>query len=153
MSHLNDFITQATDQDALIRALCRMNFIKEQIKIFNQPQTINGYHSTDNKVGHIIIRSEHTKIPSDIGWEKKQGVFVGHVDAFQYAGNSTWPQAKTVYDEIWHSKLYTYYNIEKSKMALEARGLSYTEVIDTQGRIQLRSKFTVQATSKIKVRS
>jgi hypothetical protein len=145
MSHLDEFQTEMTDQEALIKALCRMGFTRDQIEVHERAQTIIGYHGTeDRKVGHIIIRQAYSRIPSDIGWEKKNGNFVGHVDAFDYRGPGWRDRCKgginnVIYDKTWNVQLLNNYNFEKSKMALEARGIKCTECKDSRGRLQLRA--------------
>jgi hypothetical protein len=145
MSHLDEFQTEMNDLEALIRGLCRMGFTRDQIQTYTKAQDIIGYHGTDDrKVGHVIIRKDHTRIPSDIGWEMKNGNYVGHVDAFDYTG-SGWSsrikggQNNVIYDQRWHVQLLNNYNLEKSKMALQARGIPCTECKDARGRLQLRA--------------
>jgi hypothetical protein len=71
---------------------------------------------------------------NDIGWVRnKDGKFEAIISEFD----------KSYYNTEWNSKLYTYYNVEKSKMEMDARGIKYTEKIDDKGRIQLRAKFKV----------
>ena len=142
MSHLDEFQTEMTDQEALIKALCRMSFTRDQIEIHERAQAIIGYHGTDDhKVGHIVIRKQHSRIPSDIGWEKKNGNFVGHVDAFDYTGSVWRDRCKggVIYNQAWNIQLLNNYNLEKSKMALQARGTPCKECKDARGRLQLRA--------------
>ena len=147
MSHLLDFETQVTSQEALIRALCRMGFTREQVEIHDKATRINGYHTDENKVGNIIIRQSNTKIPSDIGWELgKTGSYVEHVDDYQY-----WNTDKH-YNTEWKSKLYTYYNVELSRMELDAKGIQYKESKDTKGRIQIEAMFEVKDEEQIRIR-
>lgn len=143
MSHLNDFESVATDQEALIRALCRMGFTRAQIEVHETAQRINGYHVEDDKVGHIIIRKQHSNIPSDIGWEKNEdGIFVGHVDSYNYS----WVSKARHYNEKFNNELFTYYNVEKMKMDMEGKGIEYKESLDAKGRPMLVGKFKVKST-------
>jgi hypothetical protein len=144
MSHLNSFKTDITDRDALVRALCRMGFTRNQIEVHDKAQPILGFHGTqDRKVGHIIIRKGNTNISSDIGWEKQGETFVGHVDSY-------WG----IYTDDWHVQLMDGYNTEVKKAELEAKGFVVVEDRDEQNRIRLRAKFTTKnKTSRIQTRS
>lgn len=164
MSHLMPFKTTCSDQEALIRALIRMGFTREQIEIHEKAVRINGYHSEDNKVGHIIIRKQHTTIPSDIGWElTKDGVYVGHIDSYHYHQGFSGMPCRTHYNTEWQQHLYTYYNIECTKMAHEKEGNPCEEIVEPNGEISvvaypdrntLAKKFKgVKAAPKIKTRS
>lgn len=157
MSHLNEFETEMDSQEALIRALVRMGFNKNRIEIHDQAVKINGYHQEDNFRGHIVIRKPHSGIPSDIGWEKKGGVYVSHLDGYNYtswAQSSEYRYVSRHYDQRFNVQLLNYYNLEKSKMELEAKGIPYTETTDAKGRLMLRAKFKVSnSQSKIKVHS
>ena len=159
MSHLNEFETEMDDQEALLRALCRVGFTRDQIEVHDRACSMVGYHGTeDNKVGHIIIRKNNSRIPSDIGWEKKDETYVAHVDNFDYT-NPAWigrgggPGAP-IYNDRWHINLLNFYNLEKAKLGYEAKGLTCIETKDEKGRLQLRAKFHVTSeASKIKTRS
>jgi Protein of unknown function (DUF1257) len=144
MSHLLDFKTQVTDKNALVRALERMGF-KGKVEVFDKAQILNGYHREDNKRGHIIVRKQNTGIPADIGFEQAEdGTYVAHIDEFHYA-------SAPHYNKAWQDKLYTYYNVEKSKMELEAKGISYDENRDDNGRIVIKATFKPQTNTANKV--
>ena len=152
MSHYNDFETQITNKDALIRALCRCdtllgrNWVTTDIEVHDQAQHLYGYKGDVRpEVAHVIIRKGKIHVAAnDIGFVKAEnGKYRAIISEYD----------QKYHNPLWQSKLYTYYNIECSKIALEKKGMTYTEVIDDKGRIQLRSKFTVQTSSKIKVRS
>ena len=148
MSHLSEFETEFTDKQALIRALCRVGFTLDQIETFTIPRRIVGYHSDEVKVGHIIIKKQNTGIPSDIGWEEKGGKFIYHGDDYNYGALGYGTNKR--YDTAWQVNLLNYYNLEKSKMALEARGILCTECTDAKGRLQLRAKFKVKAKTTLR---
>lgn len=137
MSHLDEMKTSMTNKEALITAICMvMGLTRDQIEVHDKAQAIIGYHNTeDNKVGHIIVRKQHTKIPSDIGWEFKDGTYVGHLDAFDYGSY----RGRPVYDRKWSIGLIQRYNIETTKMTFASKGLVAREVKDAKGRIQLRA--------------
>lgn len=134
MSHLNDFKTQVTDRTALVRALERMGF-KGKVKVYDTAKRLNGFHSEDKKFAHVLVTKEHTGIPADIGFEQTaDGTFVAHIDDYKY-----WTGIQ--YNQAWQNKLYTYYNVEKSKMEFEAHGIEYEELKDEVGRIVVQGKF------------
>ena len=145
MSHLDEFKTSFKDKEAFIRGLVRtMNLACNQIEVYEKAQPIVGYHKMeDRKFGHVIVRREHTRIPSDIGWEMKDGVLVSHLDAFQYHNSPC-------YDQKFILKLTENYNFELSKMAFESKGIKCTECRDAKGRLQLRAKFA-KAASRLKI--
>lgn len=159
MSHLNAFKTDMTDQDALVKALCRhMNITAGQVEVHTKAQPIIGYYGTeDRKVGHIIVRARNAHLPSDIGWELINGQYVAHVDDFDYT-DSHWRSrgagpGSPICNAAWNMELMNYYIIEKKRAELEAKGLTVIETRDDQNRMQLRAKFTVKTASKLKVRS
>ena len=122
MSHLDEFKTTFKNKEAFVLALCRtLGLTKTQIEVYEKAQAIIGYHGTDdNKVGHIIIRKQYAKIPSDIGWEMKDGVLVGHVDNFDYSHENWLRQGgghKISYGADFNLKLTEAYNFEVSKLA------------------------------------
>lgn len=143
MSHYLKFETQITDQEALVKALCRcqsrMNkkeFTKAQIESLEKPEHLEGFHGdTRPEVAHVILRRRYVGDSSnDIGFVRnKDGKYEAIISEFD----------KSFYNADWNSKLYTYYNVEKSKMELDSRGVKYTEQIDDKGRIQLRARFKV----------
>lgn len=130
MSHLLSMKAQVTSQEALIRALKRMGF---QVEQHRNACPLKGYHAEDKKVAHIIVRSLHTKIPSDIGWEFTKDGCQAHIDEYHYHD--------ACYNKTWQNKLYTHYNVEVTKMAFEAKGIPCEESLDDKGRITLRAKF------------
>lgn len=140
MSHFNNFETEITDKEALLRALCRCDsrngyaFQRNQIEDHNEATNLYGYQSDrrDQKA-HVIIRRQHVgKCSNDLGFVKGEN---GNYNAVISDYDSGF------YNKRWLGKLTTYYNVEKSKMELDAKGIAYTETIDTKGRIQLRAKF------------
>jgi hypothetical protein len=151
MSHLDEAKTTMTSQEGLIRALIALGFTRNQIEIHAKAKDIIGYHNTeDGKVGHVIIRRQHTKIPSDIGWEMKDGNYVGHIDAHNY---SSWEghRGSTVYDKKWSVNLVRNYNIETTKMHFEAKGLTARVVTDAKGRTQVRAYSPVKAKQPLRI--
>jgi len=151
MSHYNDFETEITDQAALVRALCRCeNRARQQIQLgmvetHTDPQHLYGYQGDRrNQKAHVIIRQQYVGSASnDIGFVKNEdGKYAAIISDFD----------SSHYNKPWLTKLYTYYNVEKTKLEFENRGIAYTETQDDKGRIQLRAKFKAENTSRIQVR-
>lgn len=142
MSHLLDFKTCVTDRTALVRALERMGF-KNKVEVHDKAVLLSGHMiDTGRKLANVIVRKQYTGIPADLGFEEKvdadgNTTFVAHIDEYQYSGMQ--------YNKAWQDKLYTYYNVEKSKMELEAKGIDYSEQKDDQGRIQIKATFKKEA--------
>jgi hypothetical protein len=127
MSHLNAMKTTMRDKEMLIRALCKhMKINRNQIEVHDKVTRIYGYHSEEIFQGNVIVRKEHTGIPSDIGWELKGDSFVGHVDAYDY-------QRGKVYDPAWSMGLQQVYNHEVMKQGLTNKGIAYTESTSKDG--------------------
>lgn len=150
MSHLHEMKTAFEDIEAFISALVREGFKRNQIEQHAKAVRINGYHAEDNFMGHIVIRKQHSGIPSDVGWEIRDGVLVAHVDAYDYS-RCHWANATRKYDEAFRVKLVESYNIELAKKALNAKGVKFTETTK-DGKTKIIAKFKVPKTkSKIKV--
>jgi len=153
MSHLADLTTTIKDTDALIASLIQMGFKREQIEIHNTAVTMTGYHGiSDNKKAHIIIRKQHTGIPSDIGFEMdNEGFYHAHIDNYNYAPNFGGTHCRGGhYDTNWTNKVQTYYNIGVSEKALKSQGLKYTKSFDNAGRVVLKAEFDTATESRIK---
>lgn len=142
MSHLLDFKTCVTDRTALVRALERMGF-KNKVEVHDKAVLLSGHMiDTGRKLANVIVRKQYTGIPADLGFEEKvdadgNTTFVAHIDEYNYSGMQ--------YNKSWQDKLYTYYNVEKSKMELEAKGIDYSEQKDDKGRIQIKATFKKEA--------
>jgi len=135
VSHFVSIKTKVRDRLALVRALVRMGFSKDQIEVCDAAREMSDYYG-GKKMANVIIRSRHSGIPSDIGFEKsKDGVYVAHVDEYKYSGG-------THYNAAWQKKLYTYYGVEKAKMELDKQGhkigVNYFEDVDEKERPRLR---------------
>ena len=143
MSHYNDFKTQITDEEALLRALCRVDFhngtiTRKAIEVHKTPQRLQGYDQS-NRTAHVIIRQDFNCSYNDMGFLKD-------------ANNNYKAQISDRYDQKWLGRLTMFYNIEKSKMEFNAKGIECIEAKDAKGRIQLRAKFPVRNNSKIQIR-
>ena len=136
MSHHVQFKSQFTDREALIRALCRVehpvrgsHWTRNSIELHDQAQILNDWRGdcTANK-GNVIVRRQNIdRLSTDLGFElTKEGTYNVHIDEAQ---------------KNWVTRLTTYYNVEKTKMELDQRGIKYVESLDEKGRIQLKAKF------------
>jgi hypothetical protein len=151
MSHFNDFKTEMTDKEALVRALCRADYRagtlnRAHIECHDTPASLYGYQNDKREQkAHVIIRRNHVGSSSnDMGFvQDESGRYKAIISDFD----------QSHYNQQWLGKLTTYYNVEKSKMELDAKGITYTESVDTQGRIQLRAKFKADVNaSRIQVK-
>jgi len=135
MSHLNEMATAMTDKEMLVRALCKkLGIQRRDIEVHDRPVAIHGYHEEDQFVGHVIVRKGKSGIPSDIGWELKNGAFVGHVDSFDYT-HSEWQGMRPtiILDEAWCQGLQDVYNQETLKQGLADRGIVFEETTSKEG--------------------
>ena len=151
MSHTLTFESVVMDQRALVRALVRIGVSESCIEVHEEPVPMRNYHENEETKANVIVRRKvfAGSRNSDIGWERTdEGTFVAHIDSYNYGD-------ATHFSEAWQQRLYTYYNVEATKIAFEKEGLEYTETTDTDGRIQLRAKFKAAPvkTNKIKVHS
>ena len=150
MSHFNDFETIIADKEALLRALCRCDsrngnvFQRNQIEDHNEATNLYGYQSDRRaQKANIIIRRQHVGgAANDLGFVKENGTYKAIISDYDSG----------FYNKQWLGKLTTYYNVEKSKMELEAKNIPYTEILDNKGRIQLRAKFQDTKASRIQVK-
>ena len=153
MSHYLAMETQITDQEALVRALCRSTcratskeFTRNQLEVNDTARNLYGYENDRRaETAHVIIRRNHVGgSANDIGFAQgKDGTYSAIISEYD----------SRYYTKEWLTRLYTFYNVEKAKMEMDARGVQYTEAKDTKGRIQLRAKFQVkEETARIGVR-
>lgn len=128
MSNYVDTGTTMTDEEALVKALCRMGFSNNQIERHAQATTLKDYFgNVSPQKANVIIRKRDTGI-ADLGWEKtKEGTFKSHLDL--YTGK---------YDKPWQDKLQVHYNVEKTKMECTQKKLRYTEEVTTDNRPRIR---------------
>jgi hypothetical protein len=143
MSHVAKFQTAVVDLEALKRALIRMGIKPSQIEIHNQAIQAHGFHENETFMANLIVRRTQD-FGSDIGWERtKEGQYAAHLDDFNYNGIQH-------YDTDWQTRLYTLYNVEKSKIELESRNIEYEETKDERGRYQIRARFQLDRGSRIR---
>lgn len=141
MSHYVNVHTQITDCDALCRALGRVGFRDNQIERFDIGQPLYGYQGDKrNQKANVIIRRKHVGTSAnDIGFEKhKDGHYVAHISEFD-SGTGSYSSGTGKYGSDWQNKLFTYYGVEKAKMAYEEKGYEYEENMDEEERPHLRA--------------
>lgn len=154
MSHYLAMETQITDQEALVRALCRSisratskEFTRGQIEVCEPARHLYGYKGDQREqTANVILRRQHVGGSSnDVGFVKgPNGTYSAIVSDFDRENG---------YGQPWLTRLYTFYNVEKAKMEMDSRGVQYTETKDDRGRIQLRAKFQVkEETARVGVR-
>jgi hypothetical protein len=121
-------------------------FTRNQIEAHEDPKHLYGYQGDrrEQKANVIIRRNNVGGAANDVGFfrdgDGKYNAIISEYDSGHY-------------NKQWLGKLTTFYNVEKSKMELEAKGIEYTETKDDKGRIQLRAKFNVKTcASRIQVR-
>ena len=126
MSHYLDMKTTITDAEALARALTRMGISRDAIELHDKATTLNGWQGETRKA-NVIVRKQWLQshqgqtqwsggtVYADMGFvQEEDGSYKALVDDHNF--NPTWVQ-----------KMSTYYNIEKSKIELEAKKIKYTE--------------------------
>lgn len=146
MSHYNGFNTQITDLEALVRALCKEKIrghviTRDMIEVHDKPAKLNGYYGTDNRTAQVIIRKQNYQGYGDMGFVKNSdGTYMAIVDDSDV-------------NDQYRGSLQMHYNIEKTKMTFESKGIKYVEAKDEKGRIQLRAKFQDVSGSRIQVKA
>jgi Protein of unknown function (DUF1257) len=152
VSHYNNFNTQITDPKALTRALCKCQsrngytFTESMIENHEKGSNLYGYQNDRRQqTAHVIIRRNHVGSSSnDMGFVKQDdGTYQAIISDFD----------SSHYNKQWLGHLQMHYNIEKTKMSLEAKGIKYVETKDDKGRIQLRAKFQDIGGSRIQVKA
>jgi len=135
MSHTVDVSTKITDEECLVKALCRVEnqtghiFPASIIERHKDPTLLNLYGSHRTVNAHIIIRRPNLGhgAYNDLGFVKNSDGSYTAVIADKY-------------DSAWLQRLTTYYGVEKAKKEFKARGIKYTETTDDKGRVQLKAQ-------------
>jgi hypothetical protein len=131
MSHYIDIVTEIRDQDALLQALGRLGFGTGKVEVYKDPTNLYGYQGDKrSQLAHVIIRRRFVGAASnDIGFLRQDdGRFVSHISEYD----------QSRYNTTWQNKLSTYYGVEKSKIELSKKGLSFAEDLDEQQRPRIR---------------
>lgn len=133
MSHYANLQTNITDQEALIRALCRMTnrngrlLQRNMIEVHDKAQHLYGFQGDRrSQVANVIIRRENVGgAANDVGFVRgSDGKFQAIISEYD-SGH---------YTAAWLGKMTCFYGVEKSKIELDAKGIKYVEGVDkTQG--------------------
>ena len=130
MSHFMQSKTKISDPEAIVRALMKMGFTRNQIEVHTNNVGIQDYYKGTNQAS-IVIRRQNTGIPSDIGFRKEaDGTYTGIYDEFNYGGLG-------VFNKDWQKKFVQHANNETCKIALEKQQISFEEITDKNGDIVL----------------
>jgi hypothetical protein len=130
MSHYNKIKTELRNKNSLIKALIKMGFTKEQIKVCDEAEHLEGYHGDKRpEVANIIIPRKYVgNASNDLGWVlTENGTYEAIISDYD----------KHKYNEQWCHKMETHYGIEQAKEAFSQNGWSYTEQFNDQGEVQL----------------
>jgi len=135
MSHYANLQTNIVDQEALVRALCRVRlpngsahqqWTRKMIEVHDTAQHLYGYHGDrrDDKA-HVIIRQQNVRTSAnDIGFVRgKDGKFSAIISDFDRSQGS---------NEQWLAQLTTWYGVEKTKIELDAKKIKYVEGTDAK---------------------
>lgn len=130
MSHYNKIKTKLKDKDSLLKALAKLGFGPEKIKVCDTAEHLEGYagDKRQQKAEIIIPRKHVGGAANDIGFKKQEDgtydAIISDYDTHRYG-------------EQWRNQLSKHYSVEQSKKAFTANGWTYQEKKDTKGRVQL----------------
>ena len=124
--------TQYKSRDALVAALCRMGWPREQIEVHDKAQHLYG-HMSDRRSqkAEVIIRRQHVAAASnDVGFEQQSdGTWSAHISDYdrskEYGLNGR-------FGGKFQEKLKHSYDIEVTKELLDAEGWEYEEEVDEE---------------------
>lgn len=134
LSHYNVIKTQLKNKDSLIKALAKLGFGADKLKVHETAQQLEGYMGDKRKqTAEIVIPRKHVgRGANDIGFKKQEdGTYQAIIS--DYDGG----KGHGRYGTKWRQQLNKHYNIEQSKKAFTANGWSYQEKVDQKGRVQL----------------
>lgn len=131
MSHYANLQTQITDQEALVRALCRMKnrngqmITRAMIEIHETAQHLYGFQGDQRaQTANVIIRRKN------VGGSANDLGFVRGADGKFQAIISEYDSG--YYTNDWVSKMTCYYGVEKTKIELDGKKIRYVEGVDTK---------------------
>jgi hypothetical protein len=129
MSHFTQAKTKISNREALVRALTRKGFRRDQIELHDTDIEITDYYGQRRKAS-IILRRNVLGIPSDMGFHKEEdGNYSLIFDDFKYGGKN--------YGKDWQQSLFQLANVETVKIEYASRGITYEESKDQNGNIIL----------------
>lgn len=124
MSHYLDMKVPLTDCEAIVRSLGRMGIPRNAIEVHEKPVTMNGYGGQTRKA-NIVVRKRNLEkhnacsyAYADLGFvENKDGTYTAYVDDSNF-------------NKEWVNKMATYHHVEKAKMALDEKKITYKETVE-----------------------
>lgn len=130
MSHYNKIKTQLKCKDSILKALDKLGFGKDKLRVHDTAQHLEGYEGRQRpEKAEIIIPRRHVGgAANDIGFKKQSdGTYEAIISDYD----------KRRYGTEWQGKLQKHYSVEQTKKAFTANGWSYQERKDSKGRVQL----------------
>jgi hypothetical protein len=135
MSHYAEVKVEFRDGPALVAALLRLGWTKEQIEVHQEAQHLYGYKGDKRaQKAHIIIRRQHVQVAAnDIGFERQaDGRYLAYISDFDRGDDN-----RGMYGTAWQGKLKQAYGVEKAKAEAKKKGYRVTEQKQDDGRIRL----------------
>jgi Protein of unknown function (DUF1257) len=144
VSHYASIVCDITDQEALVRALAkvqlpdhagRKQWGQNAIEFHAKAAHLIGYHGdTREQTAHVIIRRSNVGGSSnDIGFVRgADGKFSAIISEFDNGQG---------YNAAWLKKVIQVYGLEKSKIEFDSKGMKYEEAQDSHGDPTLRVFF------------
>jgi hypothetical protein len=132
MSHYANLVTNIVDQEALIRALCRVKlpqfadhkqWNRNHIKTYDKAENLYGYQNDKrDQTAHVIIRRANINGSSnDLGFVRgADGRFSAVISDFDRSSG---------FNAEWLQEVVKYYGVEKEKMACEKAGKRFEESV------------------------
>jgi len=126
MSHYLDLKTTITDAEALARALTRMGIPRSAIQIHNKAVDMDGWNGQQRKANVLVkkqwIHDHQQQCDMKAGYAYSDMGFIQEADG----------SYKALVDDhnfspAWVQKMSTYYNVEKTKIELDAKKITYSE--------------------------
>jgi hypothetical protein len=130
MSHYNKIKTQIKNRNNLVKALCKMGFTEDQIRVCDTAEHLEGYEGRKRpETANVIIPRKYVGgAANDIGWKLgEDGTYEAIISDYD----------KRKYNTAWCGKMETHYGIEQSKEAFTMNGWSYSEQVTEEGEVQL----------------
>ena len=128
MSHFVSITTELRDKDAILRALKRVG-LTAQYDAKGIAMT-DYFGNRSNISADIVVSRSKAKSHADLGFiRERDGTFSIHIDDYD---------KKFGAGSAWQRKLLTYYGVERTKIELDKKKLSYVEDLDEKERPRIR---------------
>lgn len=135
MSHFVDIVTSIRNQEALVKALERLGFPKNKLRINDGAmQMLDYWGRPSNNRANVIIPRELVG-HADVGFEKTGDTYALRLDSYdreQSHGGK--------FDDKWLGQVVSFHNLEVAKKALDLKGLKYFEDMTEDNEPRLRVK-------------